>query len=122
MYTDQKSPKMLGLNWYSVCHYRERGNQKKLFTYEVGKILPNNFDTLKSPVKVSYDIYYKNMRSDGGNIVGVIDKFLMDALQEFDIIEEDNVQHYIESSWKVIGQDRQNPRVIMTIEETDYDM
>ncbi len=57
------------------------------------------------------------MLSDAPNIVAVIDKFLLDALQESNVIENDNVQHYIRSSWEVVAQDRVNPRIEVEIKE-----
>ena len=60
-------------------------------------------------------MYYKNKKSDAGNIVAVTEKFLMDALQVHNVIQEDNVQHYLKSTWVVMEQDRDNPRVEVTI-------
>ena len=42
---------------------------------------------------------------------------LMDALQEYGIIQQDNVQCYIKSSWEVGGQDKENPRIEVKISE-----
>ena len=50
-------------------------------------------------------------------MVAVIDKFLLDALQEHNIIVQDNIQYYIASSWEVVAQDRVNPRIEVEIKE-----
>lgn len=107
---------MLGLNWLQDAHYRARNLVKQQFTDNVGKVVPKDVK-LKSPVATHYKVYYKNKKSDAGNIVAVTEKFLMDALQVHGIIVEDNVQHYIKSSWEVIEQDRDNPRIEVTIKE-----
>jgi hypothetical protein len=41
----------------------------------------------------------------------------MDALQESGVIDNDNVQHYLYSSWEVVGQDKNNPRIEVAIME-----
>lgn len=105
---------MLGLNWYGTSHYRARNKVKQDFHKMIDKSLSEDYK-LKSPITTSYRLYYKNKLSDAGNIVSVIDKFLLDALQETGIIVNDNVQHYIESTWKVIEQDRINPRIEVEI-------
>lgn len=83
----------------------------------VGKALPEEEIVLSSPIRTHYEVYYKNQRSDASNIVAVIDKFLMDALQEHGVIDEDNVQHYVQSHWTVVEQDKEKPRIEVTISE-----
>jgi len=107
---------MLGLNWMNTAHYRTRNTVKQEFHKSVGKVLSKEIKLL-SPVTTHYKVYYKNKRSDASNIIAVVDKFLMDALQEHGTIEEDNVQHYIKGSWEVVEQDRDNPRVEVEIKE-----
>ena len=105
---------MLGLNWLQDAHYRSRNIVKQQFSTNIGKVLPNGVK-LNSPIETSYKVYYKNKKSDAGNIVAVTEKFLLDALQEHGVIIEDNVQHYTKSSWEVCEQDRDNPRIEVTI-------
>jgi hypothetical protein len=68
-------------------------------------------------VKTEYVYYYKNAQSDAPNVIAVIDKLLLDALQVNGIIKEDNVKNYIGSSWKIGCQDKNNPRVEVKIIE-----
>ena len=105
---------MLGLNWLQDAHYRARNLVKQQFTENIGKVLPKGVK-LNSPIETSYKVYYKNKKSDAGNIVAVTEKFLLDALQVHDVIVEDNVQHYMRSNWVVMEQDRDRPRVEVTI-------
>ena len=107
---------MIGMNWYGTSHYRTRNKVKQEFHKMVDKVVSKT-TLVKSPLQTHYKVYYKNKLSDAPNIVAVIDKFLMDALQECGVIVNDNVQHYIKSSWEVIEQDRDNPRVEVTVEE-----
>lgn len=72
---------------------------------------------LKGKVKTEYTYYYKNSQSDAPNVVAVIDKMFMDALQEYGVIKQDNVTNYIGSSWSVGGQDKLNPRIEVRVIE-----
>lgn len=116
IYFGNRKKYMIGMNWYSTSHYRARNNVKQEFHKMVDKILSNGYK-LSSPIKTHYKVYYKNILSDAPNVVAVIDKFLMDALQESGVIENDNVQHYLYSSWEVAGQDKNNPRIEVSIME-----
>ena len=116
IYFGSRKKYMIGMNWYSTSHYRARNNVKQEFHKMVDKILSKGYK-LNSPIKTHYKVYYKNVLSDAPNVVAVIDKFLMDALQESGVIVNDNVQHYLYSSWEVVGQDKNNPRIEVAIME-----
>lgn len=105
---------MLGLNWLQDAHYRARNLVKQQYSDNIGKIIPKDL-VLKSPIETQYKVYYKNKKCDAGNIVAVTEKFLLDALQVHKVIVEDNVQHYTKSSWIVVEQDRDNPRIEVII-------
>jgi len=68
-------------------------------------------------IKVVYNLYYKNIQSDVTNWIAVVDKFFLDVLQKEGCIPDDNVQHVIETVARVIEQDRDNPRVEVSIIE-----
>lgn len=118
IYFGTRKKYMIGMNWYSTSHYRARNNVKQEFHKMVDKILSKDYK-LNSPIKTHYKVYYKNILSDAPNVVAVIDKFLMDALQESNVIDNDNVQHYIHSSWEVVEQDKTNPRIEVEIMEIE---
>ena len=107
---------MLGMNWYSEVGRYQRAKVKRDYHVIVGKTLPDGAK-LQCPIRTHYKVYYKNPVSDACNIIAVIDKFLMDALQEYGVISDDTVKHYVQSSWEVVGQDKDNPRIEVTIEE-----
>ena len=65
-----------------------------------------------------YDLYYKNANCDGANIVALIEKVVLDCLQEHNIIPNDTVKHHLGSSWSVIAQDKLDPRVEIHITPT----
>jgi|SaaInlV_120m_DNA_4_1040238.scaffolds.fasta_scaffold33744_1 Holliday junction resolvase RusA-like endonuclease len=108
---------MIGLNWYGTAHYRARNKVKQEYSIRVGKVLESleNDVNITSPFTTHFKIYYKNKVSDGDNLVAVAGKFLLDALQEHGIVDDDNVQHHTSSSWEVVEQDRHSPRIEVTI-------
>ena len=116
IYGGVKKKFLIGMNWMNTTHYRSRNNVKQDYHKRIGKALPDEVK-VASPLCTHYRLYYKNKRSDAPNIIAVVDKFLMDALQEHGVIEEDNVDHYVSSSWEVVEQDRDNPRVEVEIKE-----
>lgn len=106
----------MSLNWYGNIHYQARNNVKRYFHERVGKVVSNK-ESISSPFKTHFKLYYKNKKCDADNVIAVVSKFLLDALQEHGIIEEDNVQHYLTSTWEVVEQDRDNPRMEVIIKE-----
>ena len=72
---------------------------------------------LKSPISITYNLYYRNKSSDLNNWVSVVDKFFADTLQKAWCIEDDNVLHVVQSVHNVIEQDTKNPRIEVHIQE-----
>lgn len=73
--------------------------------------------TFKTPLKVEFNLFYKNIQSDLPNWESVVNKFFLDSLQKEWCIEDDNVIHVIETVGKVKWQDRDNPRIEVSIIE-----
>ena len=88
---------------------------KKAFTEIVKEQVQGKI--YKTPIKVTYDLYYKNTQSDLPNWGSVVDKFFLDVLQKEGCIADDNVKHVIEKNERVISQDKENPRFEVTIIE-----
>ena len=106
---------LVGMNKYERLHHQPRNKMKQHYYSLIAKSL--NEIPIKGKVKTEYVYYYKNVQSDAPNVVAVIDKMFMDALQENGIIKEDNVSNYIGSSWSVGGQDKLNPRIEVRVIE-----
>lgn len=104
---------LVGLNKFLQMHYIPRNEMKKYY-YSLIKSKLKNI-RIDGKIKTHYTYYYKNSTSDAGNVVAVIDKLFMDELQNSKVIKDDNVQHYIGSTWEVGGQDKDNPRVEIRI-------
>jgi Holliday junction resolvase RusA-like endonuclease len=104
---------LVGLNWYRNAHHIMQNQVKQFYTelilfklrdMKMLHIFQNN------PFKLDYKLYYKNSGSDPSNIIALIEKFTLDALQKGKIITNDNMVFHRGSSWKVVEQDKKNPR------------
>jgi len=117
-YKEKKKQKtiLVGMNKYERLHYIPRNDMKKHY-YKLIKAKLTGIGAIKTKIATHYTVYYKNKTCDAPNVVAVIDKMFMDALQEFGIIKQDNVQSYVKSSWDIGGMDRVNPRIEIKIFE-----
>jgi hypothetical protein len=104
---------LVGMNWYRNAYYHSQNKMKKDFHELVAKQLDDTI--IDGEFKLDIGIYYKNSSCDGANIAALIEKFTLDALQDNKTVVDDNVKYHKGSSWKVLGQDKQNPRCIISI-------
>jgi hypothetical protein len=104
---------LVGMNWYRNAYYHSQNKMKKDFHELVAKQLDDTI--IDGEFKLDIGIYYKNSSCDGANIAALIEKFTLDALQDNKTVVNDNVKYHKGSSWKVLGQDKQNPRCIISI-------
>lgn len=104
---------LVGMNWYRNAHYHSQNKMKQDFHELVAKQV-GDF-SCDGKFKLAIEIYYKNSNCDGANIAALIEKFVLDALQEDKVIINDNVQYHMGSSWKIVEQDKDNPRSLITI-------
>nr|DAL39623.1 MAG TPA_asm: Endodeoxyribonuclease RusA [Caudoviricetes sp.] len=117
--TTKNKTKLIGMNWYRNTHFHEESKTKRYYHELVSALLKLPRKHLTGVIKTSYKLYYKNSQSDLMNIVSVIDKYLLDALQEIKIIDNDNVLNYRKCEIEVVGQDKKNPRLICEITGED---
>lgn len=78
--------------------------------------MPGNIK-IKGQYRLEIDLYYKNPSCDGANIIALTEKVFLDAVQQHNTVNQDNVKYHIGTTWNVIGQDKQNPRTEITIKE-----
>jgi len=115
--SQKKRPVLMSMNWYRNAHYhvksRAKGEYHAEINYQLSKLrhLPK-FDKYR----VSYEIIGKNAGSDPGNIVAIIEKYLLDALQDCGVLPEDNFNHHIGSMWINCGVNKNKPVIICTVE------
>jgi len=71
----------------------------------------------QTPIKVEFNLFYKNIQSDLPNWESMVNKFFLDVLQKEWCIPDDNVLNVVETAARVIEQDRVNPRIEVVITE-----
>ena len=64
---------------------------------------------------MTYELYYKPTACDGSNLIALIEKFTLDSLKANGVIIDDSIKDHLGSTWAVIDQDKDNPRVVITI-------
>lgn len=104
---------LVGMNWYRNAHYMLQNRMKQEFT----ELIEDQLDStqIQGPYTLHIDLYYKNPTCDGSNIVALMEKVALDALQHNKVVEQDNVQFHLGTTWNVVGQDKQNPRCDISI-------
>lgn len=114
----RKPPKnhLVGLNQLFHMHYHIRNKLKQEFHSLVAEQVPKG-QSIDSQYTVNYELYYKNVNSDPSNIIAGIEKVLLDGLQKCGYIKEDNLKYHLGTTWNVAGQDKLNPRCVITIKE-----
>ena len=107
---------LITINWYRNAHYQISHEMKKQYLSLISEELKDLGTRINGKYKVTYIYHYKNKNSDLMNVVSIIDKFFLDALQELEIVQEDNVKHCVEVVARVGQQDKENPRVEIIVE------
>lgn len=103
---------LLGLNWYRNAYHFEQNKVKQAYHELVhSQVGDSQFEQFT----IQYLLYYKNSVCDPSNIIALVEKFLLDALQSTNTIPNDTVKYHLGSSWEVVGQDKDNPRVEVII-------
>ena len=106
---------LCGINWFRNAYYHEQNKIKTHFEDLISdqvKSLP--IKTL-SQFTVEYTLYYKNSSCDPSNIIALIEKFVLDGLQKTNHLTQDSVKYHLGSSFTIGGQDKENPRVDITV-------
>lgn len=105
---------LVGMNYYRNAHHFDQNNLKKYFHDLIGEQIQTS-KPITSPFEVSISLYYKNTNCDPSNIISLIEKFSLDALQEYNIISNDTVLHHKGTQWSVVEQNKENPRCIVSV-------
>lgn len=115
-YKDSKGTHLLGLNKYERMHYHPLNKLKQDF-YALIRSQIDKTNKIDGSYKTNFKLWYKNPTCDAPNIIAVIEKLVMDGLQKYDCIKEDNVKFYKGASWEVVGKDVEYSRVEIVINE-----
>lgn len=94
----------LNLNSYRNWHYQTSNKLKQEFKKSIEKQL-ETLDPIGGKISIVYKIYSQSERRfDIMNIGSVVDKFLCDALQEYDVLKEDNYDHVVSVKYQYAGK------------------
>ncbi|AGM46930.1 hypothetical protein AD45P2_00570 [Alteromonas phage vB_AmaP_AD45-P2] len=104
---------LVGMNWYRNAFYIVQNKMKQKFSGLVEDQLDGT--RIQGPYTLHIDLYYKNPTCDGSNIVALMEKVALDALQHNKAVEQDNVLFHLGTTWNVAGRDKENPRCEISI-------
>ena len=97
-------------------HRYTRNNIKRWYNEIVlSQVSGKEIECYDGTYGIKITLYYQNVRCDNANVCGVADKFTLDALQECNILANDNVTKCVETQYVVGGCDKDNPRVEIEI-------
>ena len=114
--TKKDNKVLVGMNWYRNAHFRSSNQVKQYYHWLIhSKIKPDQ--KIKGKYMLTYLLYPSNSSCDLMNVVSVIDKFLNDALQDCEVIVNDNIKFYKHMIATVKEVDKLNPRIEIIIEE-----
>ena len=105
------------MSWYRNAHFFQSNKVKIAFRDHVRPLLPNL--AFRPPVSITYTYFYKNPASDLSNVCSVISKFFLDALVAEQLLPNDTVKEVISEHYVVGTRDVSNPRVEITIKDSN---
>ena len=114
--TKPSTTHLLGMNWYRNAHYFAQNAAKKMIQ-ELVELQLEDAEPIKGQYKMTYTYFYKNKSSDLMNVVSLMSKFTNDALQEYGVVFNDNVQYCVKEVALVGEQDVDIPRCEILVEE-----
>lgn len=109
----KKKTVMVALNWYRNVHYLTNDRVKKFYAGVITDYIEGE-PILEGEIHVHYKIYWKRKGTDGGNVRSVIEKYVLDAIQELNLITNDNAEIVVTDSAEY-HQDKKFPRAEITL-------
>lgn len=107
----------LNINGYRNWHYIIQ-NKLKIAFKEYMKDQLLLLPKLNQGIEINLGLYLPSTRdADIPNYECIVMKFLLDAMKEYGIIEDDNFTIVSKGSWQFLGIDRDNPRAEINIFE-----
>jgi hypothetical protein len=108
----------LNLNNFPHWHYQTYQQLKKAFKACVEPQMRNIVPVASGAVRLTYTLYHSNNRAvDIPNVLTVVGKFAEDAMVELGVLPGDSHKVIPEVVYRWGGVDKENPRVILEIEQ-----
>ena len=105
---------LVSLNWYRNAHFHISNKVKEHYH----NLIYSQLSKEKIwQYRTKCDVYIKNINSDPSNIESLMIKFTLDALQDYWIIENDNIKYHLWTLWWDYAIDKNNPRCEIEIKE-----
>lgn len=73
---------------------------------------------IENPIRCHYHIFVKDKMHDRGNVYASLEKSFLDALQQKKVIKNDTFDLVLDSTF-ITELDRNNPRIVVEIEEME---
>jgi len=105
---------LIGLNWERNAHYFIKSEVKRHYH----ELVANQVVTPDTPLEkfvAHTTVFWKSPVCDIRNISPMIEKYTMDALQECNVLTNDNSKYDMGGTLSNGGQDKLNPRCEITI-------
>jgi len=117
--TSRKSSKtfLVSMNWFRNAYFYQQNEVKKHYHELVHLQLVKQAVRFECKYRISMKLYYKVANIDPSNVCPLIEKFVLDALQDKKVVIQDNVKYHKSTVWEVAGIDKHNPRIEIEIEE-----
>ena len=107
---DKRVP--ININWYRNAHHRENAEVKRFYKEVVKPQLEGK--ELQTPVEVTYQVFKPTRRRlDKMNVVAITSKFLLDAMSELGVWEDDNDDYVKTETILPTVHDKENERVVV---------
>jgi len=109
---------LVGLNEYRNLHFQILNKIKKYYhQLIIQKLKDCKIEKIQfKKVHLSYKIYLKRGGTDGGNVRSVIEKFYLDAIKDYGLIENDTFEFVISDNAEYF-KDKLNPRAEIEVKK-----
>lgn len=105
---------LVWMNLYRNLHFQVSNKMKEHYH----EIIKHQINWEKfNRIKPHYKLYIKNKLTDWWNVIAIMEKFLLDALVENQVIKNDTYDIVVWHWWADYFLDKDNPRCEIFIEE-----
>ena len=108
---------LVALNWYRNENPFTKDIVKQHYHKLVSEALQGSETKILGKYSTEYKYCYKNDSSDAGNVISLIEKFMLDGIKECGLTIDDNVKYHVQSDGWTVEKDKDNPRVEIIIKE-----
>jgi hypothetical protein len=109
-YSYGKKTVLYSSNWGRNANFHILNKSKRYYEDLILREL-DGLEPIQGRFRVRYTYWYKSQVSDGANVVSMIEKVFLDAIQKLGLVKNDNVMFHYGSCWRAGGCDKKDPRV-----------